>query len=114
MFVSLRAVTNNYSVYNILSPQILFGSVGMYKAMTYHVVLCGCETWSHTLRKEHTPREFESRLLMRIFGPKRDEIIGRWEKMHNVELHNSYSLPDIRVRIAQSVQCQAMSWRAQV
>jgi hypothetical protein len=48
-------------------------------------------------------KDFESRLLMRIFGLKMDEIIGIWGKFHNVELHNSYSLPDITVRIAQSV-----------
>jgi hypothetical protein len=66
------------------------------------------------IKEKHRLREFESRLLMRIFGPKMDEIIGIWEKLHNVELHNSYSLPDIRVRIAQSVSCQAMGWRAWV
>jgi hypothetical protein len=53
--------------------------------------------------EKHRLRVFESRLLMRIFGPKRDKIIGSWEKSQNMELHKSYSLPDIRVRIAQSV-----------
>jgi hypothetical protein len=38
---------------------------------------------------------FENRVLRRIFGPKRDEVTGEWRKMHNEELHNLYSSPDI-------------------
>jgi hypothetical protein len=36
----------------------------------------GCETWSLTLREEHSSRlmTFENRVLRRIFGPKRDEL----------------------------------------
>jgi hypothetical protein len=34
-------------------------------------------------------------MVLRIFGPKRDEEIGGWRKLHNVELHNLYSLPSI-------------------
>jgi hypothetical protein len=37
----------------------------------------------------------ENRVLRRIFGPKRDEMTGRWRKMHNEELHNLYSSPSI-------------------
>jgi hypothetical protein len=37
---------------------------------------------------------FEDRLLRRMFGPKRDEIIGGWRKLHN-EFHNLYSSPNI-------------------
>jgi hypothetical protein len=55
------------------------------------VVLYGCETWFLTLREEHRLRVFEKRMLRRIFGPKKDEIIG-WKRLHN-ELHNLYSLP---------------------
>jgi hypothetical protein len=40
---------------------------------------------------------FESRLLRRIFGPKRDEVTGVWRKLHSEELHNLYSSPSIRV-----------------
>jgi hypothetical protein len=32
---------------------------------------------------------------MRIFGSKRDEIVGGWRKLHNVELHNLYDSPNI-------------------
>jgi hypothetical protein len=31
---------------------------------------------------------FEGRVLRRIFGPERDEVIGGWRKLHNKELHN--------------------------
>jgi hypothetical protein len=38
---------------------------------------------------------FENRVLMRIFEPKRDEVTGKWRKMHNEELHILYSSPNI-------------------
>jgi hypothetical protein len=38
---------------------------------------------------------FENRVLRRIFGPKRNEVTGEWRKLHNEELHNLYSSPDI-------------------
>jgi hypothetical protein len=39
-------------------------------------VLCGCETWSLTLKEERRLRVFENRVLRRIFGSKRDEVTG--------------------------------------
>jgi len=36
--------------------------------------LCGCETWSLTLRKERRLRVFENSMMRRIFRPKRDEV----------------------------------------
>jgi hypothetical protein len=59
------------------------------------VVLYGCETWSPTLREEHRLRVLENRVLRRIFGPKRDEIIGGWRKCHNEELDILHSSPNI-------------------
>jgi hypothetical protein len=44
---------------------------------------------------------FENRVLRRIFGPKRDEVTGDWRKLHNEELHNLYSSPNI-IRIIKS------------
>jgi hypothetical protein len=44
---------------------------------------------------------FENRVLRRIFGPKGDEVTGRWRKLHNEELHNLYSSPNT-VRAIQS------------
>jgi hypothetical protein len=46
------------------------------------------------LREEHGLRVFENGVLRRIFGPKRDED-GSWRKLHNDELHNLYSSPNI-------------------
>jgi hypothetical protein len=37
----------------------------------------------------------ENRVLRRIFGPKRDEVTGDWRKLHNEELHNLFSSPNI-------------------
>jgi hypothetical protein len=50
--------------------------VKIYKTVIVPVVLYGCETWSLTLREEHRLRVFENRVLRRIFGPKREEIMG--------------------------------------
>jgi hypothetical protein len=47
------------------------------------------------LREEHRLRVFENRALSRIFGPKRDEVMGEWTKLHNEELHDSHSSPSI-------------------
>jgi hypothetical protein len=57
--------------------------------------LYGCETWSLTLKEEHRLKVFDNRVLMRIFGPKRDEVAGEWRKLHNEELHILYSSPNI-------------------
>jgi hypothetical protein len=38
---------------------------------------------------------FEKRVLRRVFGPIRDEVTGEWRKLHNQELHDLYSLPNI-------------------
>jgi hypothetical protein len=59
------------------------------------VVLYGCETWSLTLKEELRLRVFENRLLRRIFGPKIDEVMEGWRKLHNEELHSLYSSPSI-------------------
>jgi hypothetical protein len=38
---------------------------------------------------------FENRMLRRIFGPKREEVVGSCRTLHNEELHNLYALPNI-------------------
>jgi hypothetical protein len=53
---------------------------------------------------------FESRVLRRIFGPKRDEVTGDRRKLHNEELHNLYSLPSI-IRMMKS---RRMRWAGHV
>jgi hypothetical protein len=69
--------------------------VKIYKIIILPVVPNGCETWSLTLREEHRLRVFENRVLRRILGPKRYEVTREWRKLHNEELYNLYSSPDI-------------------
>jgi hypothetical protein len=52
----------------------------------------------------------QNRVLRRIFGPKRDEVTGGWRKLHNVELHNLYSLPNI----IEMVKSSRMVWAGHV
>jgi hypothetical protein len=53
---------------------------------------------------------FESRVLRRIFGPKRDEMTGEWRQLHNEELRDLYSLSSI-IRIIKS---RRMRWAGHV
>jgi hypothetical protein len=53
---------------------------------------------------------FENRVLRRIFGPKRDEVTGEWRKLHNEELLNLYSTPDI----IRQVKSRPMRWAGNV
>jgi hypothetical protein len=50
--------------------------IKIYRTIILTVVLYGCETWSLILREEPRVRVFDSRVLRRIFGPKRDEVTG--------------------------------------
>jgi hypothetical protein len=59
------------------------------------VVLYGCDTWSLIVREIHRLRMFENRVLKRIFGLNRDEVTGKWRKLHNQDLCYLYSLPSI-------------------
>jgi hypothetical protein len=51
------------------------------------------------IKDENRLRVFENRVLRRIFGPNRDEVMGGLLKLHNEELHCLYSLPSIIRRI---------------
>jgi hypothetical protein len=57
------------------------------------------------ISEEHRLRVFENRVL-RILGPKRDEVTGGWRKLHNEELHNLYPCPSI-IRVIKS---RRMRW----
>jgi hypothetical protein len=78
--------------------------IRIYRIIILPMVLYGCENWSLTL-EERRLRVFDYRVL-RIFGPKRDEVIGDWRKLHNEELHNLYCSPSI-IRITKS---RRMRW----
>jgi hypothetical protein len=80
--------------------------IRIYNTIILPVVLYGCETLSLTLREEHRLRVFENRVLRMILGPKRDEVTGRWRKLHNEELHDLYSSSSIiRIIKAKRMRC---------
>jgi hypothetical protein len=101
-----------HSVPSLLSSRLLFRNVKVtiYKTIILPVLLYGCETWSLTLREEHRLRVFVSRVLRRIFGPKRDEVTGEWRKLHNEELHILYSSPNI----IRQIKSRRMKWAGHV
>jgi hypothetical protein len=51
--------------------------------MHFPCILCGCETWSLSLRGDHKLMLFGNPILRRIFHPKRDEVTGGWRKLYN-------------------------------
>jgi len=60
--------------------------------------------------KQKKLRVFENRVSMTIFGPKRDEVSGEWTKLHNEELNDLYSSPNI-FRVIKS---RRMRWAGHV
>ena len=81
---------------NLLSSSLLSKNtkIKIYRTIILPVVLYGCETWLLILRVEHRLRVFESRMLRKIFGPKRGEITGELIKLHNKEHTDVYSSPN--------------------
>jgi hypothetical protein len=55
------------------------------------VILHGRETWFLTLREKYRLRVFENTVLRRMFGVKRDEVMGEWRTLHEEELRDLYS-----------------------
>jgi hypothetical protein len=107
----LKAFLLVFSFFNIIQYTVKKNlKIRIHKTIILPVVLYRCETWSLTLREEHRLRVFENRVLWRILGPKRDEVTGEWRKLHNEELRDLYSSPNI-IRIIKS---RRMRWAGYV
>jgi hypothetical protein len=85
----------------------------IYRTIILPVVLYGCETWSLTLREERKLKVSENMVLRRIFGPRRNEVTGDWRKLHNEELNDLYSSPNI-VRVIKWKRMRCGMWRVWV
>jgi hypothetical protein len=92
-----------HPVQNLLSFCLLSKNVKIriYKTIILPLFLYG----SLTLREKH-----RLRVLRRIFGPKRDSVVGGWRKLHNEELHNWYPSPSI-IRMMKS---RRITWAGHV
>ena len=88
---------------NLLSSRLLSKNlkIKIYRNIILPFVSYGCETWSLILREERRLRVFDERVFRRILGPKRDEVIREWRKLHNEELSDLYSSLNI-VRVIKS------------
>jgi hypothetical protein len=63
-----------------------------------------------TLREERRLKVFENRVLRRVFGPKGDEVTGKWRKLHNEKFNDMYSL----AKIVRVVKSRRMRWAGHV
>jgi hypothetical protein len=66
-----------YLINTILSKNI---KVKIHKTIIFTLALYGCETWTLMLKEEHRLRVFENRVLRRMFGLNRGELIGGCKK----------------------------------
>ena len=73
---------------NILSSTLLLENtkIKIFSTINLAVVWYGCETWAITLREEHGLSG--NRVLRKIFGTEREQVIGDWRKLHNLELYD--------------------------
>ena len=103
-----------YPVTDFISEVLMLLSrnlkIKIYRTIILPVVLYGCETWSLTLREERKLRVFENMVLRRVFGPRRDEVTGECRRLHNEELNDLYSSPNI----ARVIRSRRMRWAGHV
>jgi hypothetical protein len=62
-------------------------NIKMHRTIILPVVLCGFESWSLTLSEETRPTLFDCGMLRTEIGPKMDEVIGEWRRLHNEKVH---------------------------
>jgi len=81
-----------HSVQNLLCSRLLSKNIKIkiFNTIISLVVLHGCDTWSR-IEEEHREGVFGNRVLRKVHGPKKDEVLGEWRKIHNEELHYQYS-----------------------
>jgi len=92
-------------LYNVLNIILYTIKIKIYRIIIFPVVLYGCETWSLILWEERKLRAFENMVLMRIFGPRRDEVMGELRRLYNMELNDLYtSLNIVRVMKSRSMR----------
>jgi hypothetical protein len=65
--------------------------IKIYRIIILPVVLCGCETLVADIAGGTQAEVFENRVLRRIFGPRRDEVMGEWRKLHK-DLYSSSNI----------------------
>jgi hypothetical protein len=82
------------------------------KKQNYNFAYCfyGCETWSLILREERRLWVSKNRVVKRIFGPKRDEVIGEWRRLRHEDIYDLYFSPYI-MRVIKS---RRMRWAGHV
>jgi hypothetical protein len=78
----------------------------IYRTIILPVVLYGCETCWLTTRDEWKLSVFETMVLRRIFGPRRDEVTGEWRRLHDEKLNGLYS----SLKIFQVIKSRRIRW----
>ena len=97
---------------NLLSSSLLTKNlkITIYRTIILPRVSYEFATWSPTLREECRLKVLENSVLRRIFGPRRYEVTGEWMKLHNKELNDLYSSPNI----VWVIKCRRMRWTGYV
>jgi len=100
-----------HSFQNVLSSCLLSKNLNiqLHKTMLLPVVLCAVKVDLLHLGRTQTEGVWEQ-VLRRILGPKREEVVGGWRRLHNEELHNLYASPNI-IRVIKS---KRMRWLGHV
>jgi hypothetical protein len=88
------AFNKNGNIFQMAFIFFPYVNLMMHKNIVYLRII---ETWSLTLKKEQRLRDFENRVLRKMFGLRRDEVTGEWRKVHNEEFRDLNSSSIIRI-----------------